>query len=75
MKNLFKIKWLLPLCAIGIFVSCTKDFDKVNTNPNAASAAPATNIFANGIVSVASTLFGTRLDLSYAGYYSGMNAA
>lgn len=75
MKNLFKIKWLLPLCAIGIFVSCTKDFDKVNTNPNAASAAPATNIFANGIVSVASTLFGTRLDLYYAGSYSGMNAA
>lgn len=75
MEKLFKPKWLLLISTVAIFVSCTKDFDKVNTNPNAASTAPATNILASGIVSAASTLFGTRLDIYYAGSYAGMTAA
>jgi hypothetical protein len=53
--------------------SCTKKFTEINTNPNAAISAPATNILASGIISVANTLFGTKMDLYYAGSYSGMS--
>ena len=75
MKKLFKTKWILFVCA-GLFLeSCTKNFDQINTNPNAASTAPATNIFASGIVSAANTLYGTRLDIYYAGSYAGMTAS
>jgi hypothetical protein len=67
------------LFTAGIFsllaVSCTKDFDAINTNPNAPTVVPATNVLARGILSSASTLFGERLGIYYTGSYAGMTAA
>ena len=50
----------------GMFVllnGCTKSFDELNTNPNQATVVPATNVLGRGILSVAGTLFGERLDI------------
>ena len=54
---------------------CTKDFDKINVNPNAATVVPATNVLGRGIFSSASTLFGERLAIYYTGSYAGHTAA
>jgi hypothetical protein len=80
--NTFKMKKtsiikLLPVVSVLSLtaISCTKDFDSINTNPNAAAVVPATNVLARGILSSASTLFGERLDIYYTGSYAGMTAA
>ena len=72
MKKIYKVNCLLFLSVILTFTSCKKSFDEINQNPNAPTNAPATNIFASGLITTGNTLFGTRLDLYYAGSYSGM---
>lgn len=63
---------------VVLFISllgCTKKFDEINVNPNAPTTVPATNVFAQGILSSASVFFGERLDIYYTGSYAGHTAA
>ena len=46
MKNIFKALALSATLLLGV-TSCTGDFDEINTNPNAYSSVPNTNILAN----------------------------
>jgi hypothetical protein len=55
--------------------SCTKDFDSINENPNAATVVPGTNVLGRGIISSTNTLFGERLAIYYTGSYAGHTAA
>ncbi|TDG36241.1 SusD/RagB family nutrient-binding outer membrane lipoprotein [Pedobacter changchengzhani] len=75
MKKIYKAKYLIALCAIMALTSCKKSFDEINQNPNSPTTAPATNILARGLITTGNTLFGTRLDIYYAGSYSGMLAS
>lgn len=75
MKKIYKVNCLLVLSAILTITSCKKGFDEINKNPNAPTTAPATNIFASGLITAGNTLFGTRLDIYYAGSYAGMTAS
>jgi hypothetical protein len=73
-----KISIIKAIMLTGIFVllnGCTKSFDELNTNPNQATVVPATNVMGNGILTLAGTLFGERLDIYYAGSYAGQLAA
>ena len=74
MKTINKIKVALLALVLVIIGSCTKNFDEMNVNPNAATVVPATNVFGRAIISVAGTLFGERLDVYYAGSYAGHTA-
>src|SRR5690606_28790779 len=42
--------------------------------PNKPTTAPATNVLANSIRSIASTLYGERLGIYYEGFYAGQTA-
>lgn len=55
--------------------SCTKDFEAMNTNPNAATGVPASNVLGQALLSSSRILFGERLDVYYAGSYAGFTAA
>ncbi|MFH5833311.1 SusD/RagB family nutrient-binding outer membrane lipoprotein [Halalkalibaculum sp. DA384] len=55
--------------------SCTEDFNQINTDPNNATNAPASNVFGDGIITVANNQFGERLDIYYAGSYAEHTAA
>ncbi|MDB4303366.1 SusD/RagB family nutrient-binding outer membrane lipoprotein [Desulfosarcina sp.] len=44
MKKIFKIKVVLVLALIFSFLSCTKDWEEMNTNPNEPTVVPATNV-------------------------------
>ena len=71
---------ILKLCSMfGIasvlVTGCTKKFDSINVNPNAATVVPATNVLGRGIINSASVLFGERLDIYYTGSYAGQTAA
>lgn len=72
MKNIKVISLALVLLVMG---SCTKDFDQMNVNPNAATVVPATNVFLQATLTLTYTLFGERLDVYYAGSYAGHTAA
>ena len=61
--------------ALILVTGCTKKFDSINVNPNAATVVPATNVLARGIINSASILFGERLDIYYTGSYAGQTAA
>ncbi|MCD6333433.1 MAG: SusD/RagB family nutrient-binding outer membrane lipoprotein [Bacteroidales bacterium] len=74
MKTINKFKVALLALVLVIIGSCTKNFDEMNVNPNAATVVPATNVFGRAIISVAGTLFGERLDVYYAGSYAGHTA-
>ena len=39
-----KIKIVIPVALMLLSWSCTKDYIKMNTNPNAATIVPATNV-------------------------------
>jgi hypothetical protein len=49
MKNIIKIKALLVAFLMIFAGSCTKDFEKMNTDPNNPTDVPAINIFSNAI--------------------------
>jgi hypothetical protein len=51
--------------------SCTKDFDEMNVNPNAATEVPATNVFGRAILDATYIVLGERLDIYYAGTWAG----
>ncbi len=75
MKKIMHIKVFLLATVLLVLGSCTKDFDEMNVNPNAATVVPATNVFLRAIMSTTYTLFGERLDVYYAGSYAGHTAA
>src|SRR6185312_13213274 len=68
--NLVFIAGIMLLLVTG----CTKKFTSINVNPNAPTVVPPTNVFARGILSSASVLFGERLDIYYTGSYAGQTA-
>ncbi|HEY4334772.1 MAG TPA: SusD/RagB family nutrient-binding outer membrane lipoprotein [Puia sp.] len=70
MKAMKNIR-LLGGLALLLLGACTKRFDSMNTNPNAPTIAPGTNILANAIYNIAATYEGERLGMFYAGTYSG----
>jgi len=71
MKNISKIQIVLVAALIIFAGSCTKDFDEMNTNPNAATNVPATNVFGRALLNSCYILFGERLDVYYAGTWAG----
>lgn len=72
-KNKFKI-FISGACLL-FAVSCTKDFEKMNTNPNAPIAVPGTNVLGQALLNASNNLYGERLDVYYAGTYAGHTAA
>ena len=58
-----------------VLQSCTKDFEAMNTNPNAATVVPASNVLGRALLTSSQILFGERLDVYYAGSYAGYTAA
>lgn len=68
-----KIKIVIPVALILLSWSCTKDYIKMNTNPNAATIVPATNVLGTTLLNASNILFGERLDIMYAGTWSGHN--
>lgn len=75
MKNIYRVKLAVSFAVLILLGSCTKDFVEINTSPNSPTTVPASNVFGQGIISVANILFGTKMDLYYAGSYSGMSAS
>jgi hypothetical protein len=75
MKNINKMALLFVAGAMIFCCSCTKDFDKMNINPNLATVVPATNVLGSAELSSMYTLFGTRLACYYTGAYSGFIGA
>ena len=75
MKNINKLKLSVFAGMMILFSSCSKDFDKMNTNPNSATVVPSSNVLGSAELSSMRTLFGTRLDCYYAGAYSGYISA
>jgi hypothetical protein len=70
MKKVYHIQALL-IFIILLITGCTKDFKKMNQNPNSPTAVPGTNVLASGIITSANSIFGTRLNVYYAGSYAG----
>ncbi|MEJ7736420.1 MAG: SusD/RagB family nutrient-binding outer membrane lipoprotein [Chitinophagaceae bacterium] len=75
MKIKAKIKIFISVTLILLAGSCTKDFVEMNTNPNSATVVPATNVMGQAILNACYTLFGERLDIYYAGTWSGHMAS
>ncbi len=66
-------KSIAVICLVAA-MSCTSKFDEMNIDPNNPTDAPATNILARSIQSIAGTLFGERLGISYIGFFAGHTA-
>lgn len=75
MKTINHIKVLSLAALLLVIGSCTKDFDEMNVNPNAATVVPATNVFLRAMLATTYTLFGERLDVYYTGSWAGHTAA
>jgi len=71
MKKIFKLNIILVLGLLIGVVSCTKDFEEMNINPNEPSDAPSTNILAHSLRYVGDAFFddwqGMNNFLSYGG--------
>lgn len=74
MRTLIRIKLLMCLGVLLSMASCTKDFNKMNTNPNSATTVPGTNVFGRALLNACNQLFGERLDIYYAGTWAGYTA-
>jgi len=75
MKTMKKIMTLILTAGLLLTGSCTKDFDQMNVNPNAATVVPATNVLLRAIISSTDVMFGERLSVYYTGMYAGHTAA
>ncbi len=75
MKIRNKIKILLSGAVILLIGSCTKDFVKMNSNPNAPISVPGTNVLGQALLNACNNLYGERLDVYYAGTYAGQTAS
>ncbi len=74
MKKILNLKVLLAFGLIFTFMSCTKDWEEMNTNPNEPTEAPATNILAYSLRYCGDSFFdswmGMNNFLSYGGQVS-----
>lgn len=70
-KNSFLVLFITTL----LLGSCTEDFDAMNVSPNSATVVPASNVLGKALLNSSQILFGERLDVYYAGTFSGYNAA
>jgi len=75
MKNISIIKAIMLTGMFVLLNGCTAKFEELNVSPNSATVVPASNVLGRGMLSIAGTLFGERLDIYYAGSYSGHLAA
>lgn len=75
MKRIYNTKVLWGAFFLMLVSGCTKEFEEMNVNPNAATVVPATNVFGQAMINTASILFGERLDVYYAGTWAGHTAA
>lgn len=75
MKNMIKIRLIILAGVLMVMGACTSDFEAMNTNPDKATIAPATNVFGQSLTTSMYTLFGTRLNCYYTGAYSGYISA
>ena len=66
-NNKMKYKFLNILIFLSVLSACTKDFEEINKNPNAAEKVPATNLLVNGIVSSINEIHGNSLNLTTTG--------
>ncbi|MDD3101170.1 MAG: SusD/RagB family nutrient-binding outer membrane lipoprotein, partial [Bacteroidales bacterium] len=66
---------MIKLSVIAVFgvllMGCTKDFDEINTNPNASADAPITNILAYSIRYTCDTYFDAWADMNEPSTYGG----
>ena len=66
---------ILKYALIAVFgvllLGCTKDFKKINTNPNASADAPITNVLAYCIRYTCSTYFDAWADMNEPSTYGG----
>lgn len=72
-KIKYSILLLLSILMLGIG-ACTKDFDKINTDPNKPSNAPATNLLAFSLQDFAANLWDSWGDIDEPESYSGQIA-
>jgi hypothetical protein len=66
---------MIKLSVIAVFgvllMGCTKDFDEINTNPNASADAPITNVLAYCIRYTCDTYFDAWADMNEPSTYGG----
>lgn len=75
MKNIIKAKVIILAAVLLVVGSCTDNFETMNTNPNAATKVPGSNVLGSSMLTSMYTLFGTRLNCYYTGAYSGFISA
>lgn len=72
MKFIYKISTIgLVLVALMVVSSCTKDFTKINTDPNNPEEVPATNILAYTIEELAANYYDVWGDMNEPETYAG----
>lgn len=67
MKNI-KI-WMLVLL-VSFSSACTKDFESINSNPNAPEEVPLTNVLISGISQGVRRTHGASMNMTYAGLWA-----
>lgn len=75
MKIKNKISILISGCLLLLISGCTKDYVKMNTNPNSPIVVPGTNVLGQALLNATNNLYGERLDIYYAGTYAGHTVA
>lgn len=66
---------LIFVLLIMLSGACTNDFEALNVSPDNATVVPASNVLGQALLTSSRILFGERLDVYYAGSYSGYTAA
>jgi len=69
MKSISKIGLML-LLLVGLGISCTKNFEEMNTNPNSPTDVPALNIFTNVCQQAADNWLGGWIQHTYLGCWA-----
>jgi len=69
MKNTIKFSAII-LILVGLGLSCTKDFEEINTNPNSPTDVPAINVFTNVEISSVNNWLGGWIQHTYLGCWA-----
>jgi len=72
MKYMKKIQKIIPglFLIVTLFSSCTKDYEKLNQNPNSPVSVPAINVFTNAEQNAISRQMGGWIQHTYLGVWS-----
>jgi hypothetical protein len=72
MKYLIKSQKIIPglFLIVGLLSSCTKDFEKMNQNPNSPVSVPAINVFTNAVQNSIDRQLGGWMQHTYLGVWS-----